>query len=239
MGRVKHTAHEVVEFRWAGQMVRVTPGHAVWSASRRGWIGAHELYRGEMIRVAGNVVAPAESTRRVPGMIEVFGIEVEYFHNYFVGTGDDAMLVHNGPDCFPKPVGVGKGHSYPPGTTGNAARKAFRTEVAEAQQTIHGYKHLKAKTEAEAISFSTGAKAPAQYLPGLSNKGLEKIALEKGFIMEHGGGYHAYIRFDRTVGYDGGKATSWIRAELSGGVYHGHPMAESRLPAEVLAHFGH
>lgn len=104
MGRVKHTAHEIVEFRWGGQMVRVTPGHAVWSASRRGWVGAHELYRGEMIRVTGNVVAPVEGVRRVTGRIEVFGIEVEYFHNYFVGAGDNAMLVHNGPECLVRPM---------------------------------------------------------------------------------------------------------------------------------------
>jgi hypothetical protein len=104
VGQVKHTADEIVEFRWGGQMVRVTPGHAVWSASRRGWVGAHELYRGEMIRVAGNVVAPVEGARRVTGRIEVFGIEVEYFHNYFVGSGDNAMLVHNGPQCVVKPM---------------------------------------------------------------------------------------------------------------------------------------
>jgi hypothetical protein len=29
---------------------------------------------------------------------------VEYFHNYFVGTGANAMLVHNGPLCLVKPV---------------------------------------------------------------------------------------------------------------------------------------
>jgi SEC-C motif len=106
VGLVKHTAHEVVEFRWARQMVRVTPGHVVWSADRRGWVGAHELLPGEMIRVAGNVIAPVEGVRRVPGFIEVFGIEVEYFHNYFVGTGANAMLVHNGPEKVARPVSV-------------------------------------------------------------------------------------------------------------------------------------
>jgi hypothetical protein len=50
------------------------------------------------------VVAPVEEIRRVPGMIEVFGIEVEYFHNYFVGSGDNAMLVHNGPEKVAKPL---------------------------------------------------------------------------------------------------------------------------------------
>ncbi|MCZ2344015.1 MAG: hypothetical protein LC104_19805 [Bacteroidales bacterium] len=104
VGRVKHTTYEVVEFRWGGQVVKVTPGHEVWSEDRRGWVGSHELLKGENIRVAGNVVAPVESIRRIPGMIDVFGIEIEYFHNYFVGVGDDAMLVHNGPQCIVKPA---------------------------------------------------------------------------------------------------------------------------------------
>jgi hypothetical protein len=34
----------------------------------------------------------------------VFGNEVEYFHNYFVGQGDNAPLVHNGPECVVKPA---------------------------------------------------------------------------------------------------------------------------------------
>ncbi|MCZ2341264.1 MAG: DUF2380 domain-containing protein, partial [Bacteroidales bacterium] len=50
-----------------------------------------------------NVVAPVEGWRRVPGLVEVYGIEVEYFHNYYVGIGDDAMLVHNGPACLRRP----------------------------------------------------------------------------------------------------------------------------------------
>jgi hypothetical protein len=106
VGRVKHTAHEVIEFGWGGQTVKVTPGHEVWSADRRGWVWAYELRKGEMIRV-GSGVAPAEFIRRVPGLIEVYGIEVEYFHNYFVGTGDNAMLVHNGPQCVVKPAAEG------------------------------------------------------------------------------------------------------------------------------------
>jgi hypothetical protein len=104
VGRVRHTADEMVEFRWAGQMVRVTPGHVVWSVTRQGWVGAQELFQGELIRVAGSLVAPVEGAKRITGRVEVFGIEVEYFHNYFVGTGDNAMLVHNGPDCVVKPV---------------------------------------------------------------------------------------------------------------------------------------
>lgn len=97
------------------------------------------------------------------------------------------MFDNGTPECFPKPVGVGKGHSYPAGTTDYAARKAYRAAVAEGEYTAHGYKHLKASTEAEAMAFSRRGSA-AQYLPDVSNAGLEKIALQKGFVVEHGRG---------------------------------------------------
>jgi hypothetical protein len=51
------------------------------------------------LRVAANAVAPVQWVgHRRPDRIEVFGIDVEYFHNYFVGTSDNAKLVHNRPD---------------------------------------------------------------------------------------------------------------------------------------------
>jgi toxin YxiD len=136
-----------------------------------------------------------------------------------------------------KPVGVNPGHSYPAGITSFNAKKAYRTEVATANYSTHGFKHLQASTEAEAKTFSSGG--PAQYLPEINNNGLEKIALEKGFIIEHGGGYYSYIQFDRPIGYNNGRATSWIRAELSGGSYHGHPVLESQVPETAKEFFTH
>jgi hypothetical protein len=52
-----------------------------------------------------NFVLPVESVGpRRAGLIEVYGIEVEFFHNYFVGSGDSAMLVHNGPEYIKRPA---------------------------------------------------------------------------------------------------------------------------------------
>lgn len=108
VGRVKHTAFEILEWRFAGQMIEGTPDHLVWSVSRKGWIRACELIPGELVRPAGNFVLPVESVGpRRTGLIEVYGIEVEFFHNYFVGTGDSAMLVHNGPECLKTPAEAG------------------------------------------------------------------------------------------------------------------------------------
>ncbi|HTU93124.1 MAG TPA: SEC-C metal-binding domain-containing protein [Gemmataceae bacterium] len=104
IGRVKHTAFEILEWRLAGQVIEGTPDHLVWSVSRKGWIRACELIPGELVRPAGHFVLPVESVGpRRTGFIEVYGIEVEFFHNYFVGSGDSAMLVHNGPQCLKTP----------------------------------------------------------------------------------------------------------------------------------------
>ncbi len=101
IGHVKHTAHEVFEVRVAGQVIRGTPGHLMWSVSRCGWVRAYELAPGEMVRLSDNSVVPVQQVGpRRAGLIEVFGIEVEYFHNYFIGNGERSMLVHNGPECL-------------------------------------------------------------------------------------------------------------------------------------------
>lgn len=116
-------------------------------------------------------------------------------------------------------------------------RRALAGFNAPNDTSDHNYKHLQASTVDEAIEFSSNG-GNAQYLPELSNGGLEMMALQKGFVIEHGGGYHAFAEFDQTIGYDNGEETSWIRAELTSGTYHGHPMSESRLPQAVRDHFG-
>ena len=154
VAHVKHTANEIVEFRWAGQMARVTPGHLVWSANRRGWVRAHELSPGELIRVGGNTVAPLEGQRRRAQRIEVCGIEVEYFHNYFVGSGPNAMLVHNGPTCVVKPLDAetaeelpedvrfrtarGDAKGRPFGTPGNPDAPRWKSSTHELEKSAPG-----------------------------------------------------------------------------------------------------
>ncbi len=106
-------------------------------------------------------------------------------------------------------------------------RKEIRTRIYKARASDHGRKHLKARSEAEAKQFSTKA---AQYLPGVNNKNLERTALQKGTLIRRpGGDVWAIYRAPRAVGYDGGEKTHWLRAELSSGTIHGHPMKLSRV----------
>ncbi|MGF9787117.1 T7SS effector LXG polymorphic toxin [Bacillus velezensis] len=135
--------------------------------------------------------------------------------------------------------GVRKGKSHSPNISKNHdkvahdgyyGRKEFRTMLNNASFTPHGHKHVKAKTLEEAKRFSMTGKKAAQYLPNVNNKALEKEALLKGHIIDNGNNNYYFI-YDagKTVGYDLGTPTSWIRAEFSGGEYHGHPIAGSRL----------
>lgn len=106
-------------------------------------------------------------------------------------------------------------------------RKEIRGRIYKARSSDHGRKHLKARSEAEAKQFSTKA---AQYLPGVKNTQLERTALKKGTLIRRpGGDLWAIYRSETPVGYDGGQKTHWLRAELSSGTIHGHPMKISRV----------
>ncbi len=72
----------------------------------------------------------------------------------------------------------------------------------------------------------------------MNNKALEKLAAQKGFVIEHGKTKYFFYKSDKVIGYDNGTATQWIRAEISSRMYHGHPMRVDRLPKAVRDAFG-
>jgi hypothetical protein len=69
----------------------------------------------------------------------------------------------------------------------------------------------------------------AQYLPGVDNQALELEGLKKGIVYDRGTMHYFFYKSPNVVGYDEGVPTQWIRAELSSGTYHGHPMNVKRL----------
>jgi len=111
---------------------------------------------------------------------------------------------------------------------GRYARKQYTRIRQEAKWSAHGNKHLKAVNIEKAESLS---HINAQYLPGVNNKSLEYEAMFKGIPVQEEGKNVIYYIYDtkKVVGYDRGMPTTWIRAELSSGVYHGHPMADDRV----------
>lgn len=112
---------------------------------------------------------------------------------------------------------------------GYYTRKKLRSEIYNVSPAEYT-KHIKAKTVEDARKMSMNG-GNAQYLPGINNNAIEKQALMKGNIVKYkdkGVTYYIY-NAGEIIGYDSGIATSWIRAELSSGFYHGHPIAGERL----------
>jgi len=175
----------------------------------------------------------------------VYNVRVSDHHTYFVG--DEcwgwSVWAHN---TYATPIHTHEGHSYPVEAISFEERLAYRTIVANSEYTVYRYKHILAKTNEQAKSMSDTGSRHAQYLACLAtsktNNGLELLALQKGYIVKHGSGtYHAYLQFDRVIGYDEGVEATWIRAEITNGdpwIRHGHPMKTARVPAEAIAFFG-
>ncbi|WP_240630242.1 RHS repeat-associated core domain-containing protein, partial [Brenneria alni] len=109
-------------------------------------------------------------------------------------------------------------------------------------------KHTKAKTREDAIKLSNN-KGPSQYwdesvqgsttskdATSFRNK-LEKEALKNGKYVPQKGGSDYYI-YDagRTVGYNNGKPTQFMRVEVtkSTNEFHGHPIS----PEKYIEYFG-
>src|SRR5262249_8560325 len=84
-------------------------------------------------------------------------IEVEYFHNYFVGRGDDAMLVHNGPECVGRPASA-----EPPRSASGKAANASRAGLSEDPKFAAGYDAIFGKGKGNVVE-----------VPGPNPNGLE------------------------------------------------------------------
>ena len=104
--------------------------------------------------------------------------------------------------------------------------KAYNRMRFEAQPGDY-QKHTKATTIEQAMELS---RAQAQYIPGIDNNSLEYKAMFEGIPVSHGNGTIYYF-YDtgQIIGFDGGQPTTWIRAELTSGFYHGHPMSIERV----------
>lgn len=123
----------------------------------------------------------------------------------------------------------------------SAIQKEFRSLMDHSTAAPYN-KHIKAKTVEEAKQMSKGKDGVAQYIPGIDREHLERSALlhKDGFYHHfgdsEGGGKHGvfykFVKFEKTIGYDNGKETQWLRVEWSSGQYHGHPVNTDHLRLE-------
>lgn len=99
-----------------------------------------------------------------------------------------------------------------------------------------GAKHWQGTTEAERQQSSMG-RNPGQYNATLTEPevaSMERQAFLEGTVVpQETGTYYAYYEFDHPIGYEGGRPTNWIRAEMTGVIdeqgggtpdMHSHPI---------------
>jgi hypothetical protein len=83
--------------------------------------------------------------------------------------------------------------------------------------------------------------AASQYNRGVNNRAVERLAAQQGYV-EPGAGTKKTIYFyhntGEVVGYDGGRATTWVRAEITSNVLHGFPIHPDNLPPTIRRQAG-
>ncbi len=111
-------------------------------------------------------------------------------------------------------------------------QRAFDSRIRQSLMTARPAdytKHTQAtRSVDEARRFSL---REAQYLPTIQRETLEANALRNmtGYTREVNGTLYKYVKFDKSIGFDQGQETQWLRVELSNGFYHGHPITGRRL----------
>lgn len=96
VGTIKHRGIETNDVSWPGNTVTGSPDHRYYSVSRGGYVEAADLEVGEILCGDDGRHVPVTSVgERKLGLIDLYNVEVEHFHNYHVGQGP-AVLVHNG-----------------------------------------------------------------------------------------------------------------------------------------------
>ena len=96
IGTVKHMANTVMDLTWSFCTTTSTPDHRYYSVSRQTYVPASDLMPGELLRTDTGAVTPVQSVGpKRYGLVEVYNLEIEHFHTYFVGAGQ-GVLVHNG-----------------------------------------------------------------------------------------------------------------------------------------------
>jgi hypothetical protein len=97
--RVTHVwEHEdaVVDLEIDGDLVTTTEDHPFWNATDAEWQEAQDLDPGDLVRSAeGELVQVGGVRLRTARTTSAFNLTVDGIHTYFIGVGEDDILVHN------------------------------------------------------------------------------------------------------------------------------------------------
>jgi hypothetical protein len=174
LGTIKHKGYAVIDVRFGGQTVTGTPDHLWYSASRKAWVPAQTLQRGELLfNTKGATVAVESVSEARHGYVELFNLEVEELHTFFVGdSAAGSALVHNGQGNYiKKPLGLEQAHPDLPvrvsgptqglingkpvvsGANGGIAQEVFGAKLASLSDNAKiALKHVEGHAAAEVVA---------------------------------------------------------------------------------------
>lgn len=96
IGTIKHKGLETTDISWVNNTVTASSDHEFYSVSRQTYVDAEKLQVGEFLKGDSGANTPITSVgEKKIGLVDLYNIEVEHFHNYHVGT-NPGVLVHNG-----------------------------------------------------------------------------------------------------------------------------------------------
>ncbi|MBX9681577.1 MAG: SEC-C domain-containing protein [Gemmataceae bacterium] len=141
LGTIKHKGFVLIDITFGGQTVSGTPDHRWYSASRKAWVPAQTLRPGELLlNGQGSVVAVESVSEPRYGFMELYNLEVEELHTYFVGSSEHgSALVHNGEGNYIQQPATPAARPSPPASTPvGSSRAPFNTAGPNAPTTING-----------------------------------------------------------------------------------------------------
>jgi hypothetical protein len=101
IGRVHYKGYfPRMDFGVSGDVIKTTPGHLFYSVTRGGWHPIETFQRGESLRNERGMSVPVEWISPIRWeFCDLYNIEVEDFHTYYVGGGPSGGIwTHNGMD---------------------------------------------------------------------------------------------------------------------------------------------
>ena len=101
VGKVKYSGHHPrMDMRVSGELIQSTPGHLFWSPTRRAWEPLENFRAGEYLSNRNGDPVRIDWISSIYWEFgDLYNLEVEDAHTYFVGGGDHGgILTHNGLD---------------------------------------------------------------------------------------------------------------------------------------------
>ena len=175
-----------------------------------GWTTARALRAGDVLVLSNGELVTVEwiDHEILESPIKVYNFEVEDFHTYFVG--ESGILVHNGRKCT---------------STLTVDESDIATDVTWSD---HGYKHFPSKNANVKDTIKSTKSGPAKYMPDVDIETIERYAWKNGTAVTNGKTWKV-MEFDNVIGASDGKATRYMRVEMTSNTIHGHPISENEF----------